>query len=386
MFQLWYSAFMDNGTDHLWIDRADGLAELVHALAEAPELALDTESNSMFAYRERLCLVQLAVGSPPERLFAIDPLAFDSPGEALSPLLEWLARGPRRRRVLVHGGEYDVAVMKRELGAAPENLFDTQAAAAMLGFARTGYANLCGELLGVHVTKEHQQFDWGRRPVPQGPRRYALDDVRYLPALARAIEARVREADLDEEVAIACQAVVLAAPHAPMDDAERFWRVVGGERLPREALARLAALVAWREREAEARDQPPGRLVSKESLLLLAQRGATSARDLEAFKLSRRLVTERADAILSALASPAAIPDKPRRPPNDPIVEARKARLKAWRDEEAKRRGVTPQAVLPPRALEALALAGAGVDLGTVPQLGDKRMRLYRDAIVRLVR
>lgn len=369
---------MDDDTDHVWIERPEGLAELVPILSAAGELALDTESNSMFAYRERICLVQLNVGG---RLFAIDPLAFDSPGEALGPLLEWLVKG---HRVLVHGGEYDVAVMKRELGAAPSNLFDTQAAAAMLGIERTGYANLCGELLGVRVTKEHQQFDWARRPVPPGPRRYALDDVRHLPRLARELEARVRAADLEEEVAIACRAVADATAHAGTSDAERFWRVVGGERLPREVLARLASLVAWREREAEQRDQPPGRLVSKESLLLLARKGPTSVRELEAFKLSRRLVAERADAILQALASPGEVPDKPRRPPHDPVVESRRARLKRWRDEEARRRGVTTQAVLPARALEALAEGGAHVGLAAVPQLGDKRIRLYGEVLAEI--
>jgi len=372
---------MQTDTDHVWIDRPEGLAELVPVLSVVEELALDTESNSMFAYRERICLVQLNVGG---RLFAIDPLAFDSPGEALGPLLEWLGRGPRGNRVLIHGGEYDVAVMKRELGVAPTNLYDTQAAAALLGLPRTGYANLCGELLGAHVTKEHQQFDWARRPVPPGPRRYALDDVRYLPALARELEARVRAADLEEEVAIACRAVVDAAPHAAMSDADRFWRVVGSERLPREVLGRLAALIAWREREAEQRDQPPGRLVSKESLLLLARHGATSAKALEAFKLSRRLVAERADAILAALANPAEVPDKPRRPPHDPALESRKARLKSWRDDEARRRGVTTQVVLPARALDALAAAGPGVDLAIVPQLGDKRIRLYGAVLAKI--
>jgi len=376
---------MSETSDHRWVEQPEALAELSTALATTHELALDTESNSMFAYRERMCLVQLNlvdhthVGTP--RLFAIDPLAFESPGEATSPLVEWLAFG---RRVLLHGGEYDVAVMKRELGTSPTNLFDTQAAAAMLGFARTGYANLCGELLDVKLTKEHQQFDWARRPVPAGPRRYALDDVRYLPALARALEARVRTADLEEEVAIACLAVSAAAPHEGMDASERFWRVVGGERLPRDVLARVASLVVWREAEAEQRDQPPGRLVSKESLLNLARRGATSARELETFGLSRRLVAERADSLLVALATPGEVPDKPRRIASDPIVEARRSRLKSWRDDEAKRREVTIQAVLPTRALESLALGET--ELGAVPQLGDKRIRLYGERLRQLAR
>ncbi len=366
-------------TDHVWVESSTGLAVLEAALANVHELALDTESNSMFAYRERLCLVQLGFEG---HLFAIDPLAFESPAVANQPLVDWLALG---RRVLLHGGEYDVAVLKRELGVAPKNLFDTQAAASLLGIVRTGYANLCADLLGVTISKEHQQFDWGRRPVPAAARRYALDDVRYLPSLARAIEAMVLEADLEEEVAIACQAVAAAAPHEGMSDAEKLWRVVGAERLPREALARLVSLVAWREREAEARDQPPGRLVPKESLLKLARAAPTEARALEGLGLSRRLLNERSDSLLEAIATPAEVPDKQRRPPPDPAFEARRSKLKLWRDEEAKRRGVTTQAVLPTRALEALATS-PHEPLSAIPQLGDKRIRLYGPTLTKLTR
>lgn len=376
-------------TDHVWVESSTGLAVLDAALADVHELALDTESNSMFAYRERLCLVQLGFGGAPSderegamQLYAIDPLAFDSPAVANEPLLRWLALG---RRVLLHGGEYDVAVLKRELGVAPTNLFDTQAAASLLGMVRTGYANLCAELLGVKISKEHQQFDWARRPVPTAARRYALDDVRYLPSLARTIEALVQKADLEEEVAIACQAVAASSPHEGMSDAEKLWRVVGSERLPREALARLVSLVAWREREAEARDQPPGRLVPKETLLKLALAGPTDARSLDGIGLSRRLLNERSESLLEAIATPGTVPDKPRRPPPDPASEARRAKLKTWRDEEAKRRGVTIQAVLPTRALEVLATTPSE-PLTAIPQLGDKRIRLYGATLTKLTR
>lgn len=367
-------------TDHRWVDTAEALAELSDALAATRELALDTESNSMFAYRERMCLIQLhLIGrSPP--IYAIDPLAFDGT-QATDPLVTWFDTG---REVLLHGGEYDVAVLKRELGTAPANLFDTQIAASLLGMAKTGYANLCRDLLGVAVTKEHQQFDWGRRPVPAGPRRYALDDVRHLPALAAVLRERVRAADIAEEVAIACRAVAESPPHEGMSAAQQFWRVAGGARLTSEQRGRLAALLEWREREAQRRDQPPGRLVPKRALIALARAAPTSAGELKRFGLSRRLLANRSESLLSALASTAEVPARVvgRRP--DSAVERRKNRLKAWRDEEAARRGVTTQVVLPTRALDALAWGER--DLASVPQLGDKRIRLYGDTLLDLTR
>lgn len=380
----------------LWIADPSGLAQLAEALASTRELALDTESNSMFAYRERVCLVQLGLVFDPASaqspaIAIIDPLApggvFESLGEALSVVVEWMAPGgdpTRGPRVLMHGGEYDVAVLKRELGVAPTHLFDTQAAAAMLGFTRTGYASLCDELLGVTVDKEQQQTNWGKRPLSSAARSYAAVDVLHLPALARLIEARVRAADLEEEVAIACQAVAEASAHAAMDEDERYWRVVGGERLQPAEQGRLAALVAWREREAELRDQPPGMLVPKAALLTLARRAPTDASGLEGLGLSRRLLAESADALLAALQHPIAPPPRaPRERPN-PAVDQRRSRLKAWRELEAQRRGVTAQAVLPTRALDALAHGER--DLAAVPQLGDKRIRLYGEQLAKLTR
>jgi ribonuclease D len=374
----WYAVGV-HVDDHRWVDTRDALAELATALAQTRVIALDTESNSMFVYRERICLVQLNLIGHTPALYAIDPLAF-APGEAIEGLAAWFA-GPHH--VLVHGGEYDVAVLKRELGSAPTDLFDTHAAALLLGLPQTGYANLCGELLDVKITKEHQQFNWGRRPVPPGPRAYALDDVRYLPALADVVRERVRAADIEEEVAIACQAVAMSAPHEVTNDTQRFWRIAGSARLSREALSRLASLLAWREEEAERRDQPPGRLVSKASLLSLAKDNPATASELGRYGLSRRLLSGGGDALLAALATPGEVPERPSGPRPDPDVERRRQRLKTWRDKEAQRRGVTPQVVLPTRALDALSWGER--DLEAVPQLGDKRVRLYGEAIRKMI-
>jgi ribonuclease D len=169
-----------------------------------------------------------------------------------------------------------------------------------------------------------------------------------------------------------------------MDEDERYWRVIGSERLSPDERARLASLVAWREREAELRDQPPGMLVPKAALLTLARRAPTEASGLEGLGLSRRLLAESAEALIAAVHRPVAPPVRgPRERPN-PVVDQRRSRLKTWREVEAQRRGVTVQVVLPTRALDALA-AGER-DLAAVPQLGDKRIRLYGEQLAKLIR
>lgn len=356
-----------------WIDSAEALAAWVPAISAAHELALDTESNSMFAYRERLCLVQLHLVDETRDdgpLLALDPLGLGAPS---LDVLEAFFRSDRR--VLMHGGEYDVAIMKRELGLGPRRLFDTQAAASLLGFARTGYVNLVHELLGVELGKEHQQFDWGRRPVPSGARRYAFDDVRYLPELTRVLESMAHDADLSDEVEVACEAVCDSAPHAPLPEAERFWRVAKKVKPRGDAVARLYSLFLWREQEAEARDVPPARLVPNVVLGELAARPPASADALSGLGLSRRLVAEAADALIQAATRPPVEPPaRPKTERPDPRVQRRESALKDWREREAGRRGVTLVAVLPARALDALA---RGVPLSEAPQLGARRLERY---------
>ncbi|MCC6622788.1 MAG: HRDC domain-containing protein [Deltaproteobacteria bacterium] len=365
-----------------------GLAPLAEALASTSELALDTESNSMFAYRERLCLVQLALPRPDgdPLLAVIDPLAFPSTAAALAPLAAWLA--DPAHRVLLHGGEYDVAILKRELGVSPARVFDTQAAAMMLGIERTGFGSLVEIFCDVTLAKSHQQHDWKRRPIPQAALAYALDDVAYLVPLARRLEAIVAEADLVEEVDIACAAVAAARPHAPRDPGEAFWRVIGAARPSEEDLARLFALWRWRESLAEARDVPPARLVPNEVLHRVAARRPTSAADLEGLGLPRDVVQRACQPLIDLFATPLAALDRPparaRSARPDPQVRARESRLKRWREDEARQRGVSPQVVLPARALEHLATHGLG-GLETAPQLGPKRLARYGEALRALI-
>lgn len=365
-----------------WVDSTAALAPLEPIIESADELALDTESNSMFAYQERICLLQLGpvwhAGRAESPLVVLDPIALGGPG--LGVLRRWFATG---RRTLMHGGEYDVAVLKRELGVGPSLVFDTQAAASMLGFQRTGYVNLVEELLGVTLAKEHQQFDWGRRPVPGGPRRYAFDDVRYLPELTRILESMASDHDLVEEIGIACEAVTEALAHAPLSEAERFWRVAGKVKVSVEALPRLHSLFLWREHEAIARDIPPGRLVPNDVLASLALRPPRDANALANRGLPKKLAAERADLIIEAAQNGSAeVPQKPRMERPDPLVKKRETALKQWREAEATRRGVTIQAVLPTRALDALA---HGVPPNEAPQLGAKRLERYGKELARIL-
>lgn len=369
--------------DATWIDSMDGVAEVAAALAASDWHALDTESNSMYVYRERVCLVQVNAGG---RLFVIDPLALPPGPGALAPL-----RGPLEdptRITWLHGGEYDVACLRRDYQIQLRGVWDTQQAASMLGWEKTGYGAVVERVTGVALAKGHADYDWATRPLDPAALRYAVDDVVHLPLVAEELRRAVAAADLVEEVAIANQAVEAAGWSGGFDPAG-FWKIKGARDLPPRALPLLAALYRWRDQTAQARDLPPGRLLNNEFLAALANHAPTNFGLLKKLGARSWFLTEFGDRLIAeikrALEQPEEVPARPRAREVEDIERSRETRLKDWRRAEAERRGVPLQVVLPAKALEFLKQHGAD-DLARVPQLGGKRIGLYGDKLAQLCR
>ncbi|WP_165703834.1 ribonuclease D [Enhygromyxa salina] len=372
--------------DHRWVRDAGALLELAAALADAPWVALDSESNSMFAYHERVCLLQLNVGG---ELWLVDPFALTGDGptpkagpEALAPLAAPLA--DPKLRVWVHGGEYDVACLKRDFSLTLANLFDTQQAASFLGWRRTGYAAVVEELCGIALAKEHTQHDWGRRPIDGAALGYALADVVHLPKIGAELVERIEAADLDEELGLANAAVARAAAHDNSFDPERMWRLKGAGELRKDRHAVLAALYQWRDQMGRELNYPPGRLIANQPLINLANRAPTDHAALRRMRLRGAFMREHADALLEvvakALADPPRVPGRASRPRLSSREASRAKALKQWRREEAERRELPPHVILPPRALGWLV--SEGVDrLDECPELGPKRAARYGETL-----
>ena len=124
-----------------------------------------------------------------------------------------------------------MACLKRDFNLILTSVFDTQQAASLLGFQRTGYGNVVAEICDITLAKEHSQYDWGQRPIDEDALQYAIDDVRYLPEVAHALEQQVIEADIEEEVAIAHQAVMDAKGQGIGYDPAAIYRLKGVGRL-----------------------------------------------------------------------------------------------------------------------------------------------------------
>ena len=337
-------------------------------------MAIDSESNSGFAYDERLCLLQI---NADEEIYLVDLVEIGRDPNGLEPLRQPLE--DPQKRVLVHGGEFDVGCLKRDYRIALKGVWDSQQATSFLGWEKTGYGAVVERVLGVELPKNHAHYDWSRRPIEGEVLQYAINDVRYLPGVCRFLQEAIQQADLIEEADLAFQAVEEATWNGGYQP-EGFWNLRGLGKIPAESRPILFALYQWRDRVAQQLDLPAGRALNTEVLLALARNPPETPGELKRLGLPRRIsgrwASELMECLRQARRSPPRLPQRPKRVQLSRSQQKCGDRLKRWRRQEAKRRGVPLQVVLPLVSLKYLQYHGAG-DLDSVPQLGEKRIRMY---------
>jgi ribonuclease D len=302
------------------IATAAEIAEVAAAVRRAGRLYFDLEFVSDGRYVPELALIQVAWGDPEHpRVVAVDPLAVDP-----APLVALVA-DPAVETVL-HAGQGDLSLLATRAGVEGRAIVDTQLAAALLGLGdQLGYAALVELLLGVVLDKSHQFTAWTRRPLDPEQLRYALDDVRYLPAvwaeLAARLEARGRLGWLEEESA----ALARGAVRRPEPE-EAYRRLRSWDRLKPRSQAALRAAAAWREREALASNTPPRWLIQDRPLLEAARRLPRDERGLAAIHgVGPGVLRRHGGALLAALRQGAGEP-----PPEAPLEAPLSGRQKEW--------------------------------------------------------
>jgi len=229
--------------------------ELSRQGAQRPVCAIDTEADSLHRYRESLCLIQFA---DRERCVLIDPLAI----EDLSSLGDYLSAAT----VWMHGADYDMTMFKRQFGALPAVVYDTQIGARLLGVRRFGLGDLVRHYFEVELSKSSQKADWGMRPLSPKMIEYALNDVHYLLEMGDKIVSGLKQKGRYEWFEESC----LSARQRVLDrneTNEENWRVQGSGKLEPYGLACLQALWQWRDAEAKAWDRPSFMVAPNRQLL-----------------------------------------------------------------------------------------------------------------------
>ena len=338
-------------TEPQLISAQDRWEQVARRLSGSIELAIDTEANSMYAYRGRICLIQIASA---ESVYLLDPLAVPD----LSSLGSILA-DPSITKVM-HGSDYDLRSFHREYGFEVNGLFDTETCARFLGMVSPNLAAVLQHFLEVEIPKSRrlQRSNWGLRPLSGEAITYAAADVQHLIPLAhkqrQLLQGSGRLEWVEEEFA-RLEATGRAAAELPAPD---FLRVKGSDRLNPQQLAVLKELFDLREAEAERIDQPPYRVMGNDVLLHLAANPFTPLDRVPGLspQLARRLGGKMRAGIQQAIRGPGIQrPPRPRRVPPSREIQARQQKLKQWRSDKGAALALDPALIWPAASLDRLA-------------------------------
>jgi ribonuclease D len=344
----------------LFVDKPELLEACVQAIAREPRIALDTESNGFHAYYEKVCLVQIATSDAD---FAVDPLAL-----SLEPLLP-LLRDPARE-VILHAAEYDVLCMKRDYGLTFARIFDTHAAAKVLGIEKVGLHNLLADQLGVQLTIDEQRSDWGKRPLSAEQLTYAFADVQYLLAMRDKLGAELAAKGLAAEAEAEFARLTSKEPKAREFDPEGWQRMKAARTLDGKGRGILRELYLLRDARARELNRPAFKVLSDLFLAEVARRLPKSEEELARVpggspNAVKRVGPQILEAVARGLkgeplARPKSAPSGqrfrkggPGAPP--PEVEERYEKLRAWRKVRAAARKVEVQVIAPNSVLWQLA-------------------------------
>lgn len=316
------------------IDSDAKLAGLLPQLKAATWIALDTEADSLHAYPEKLCLIQISIAGSDE---LIDPLA----SIQLNPLFDILSQ----HEILMHGADYDLRLFRKHHNFVPTAIFDTMLAARLLGLREFGLSNLVEKLLGAKLEKGPQKANWARRPLTPRMAEYAVKDTLYLKPLVDLLVADLKAKGRLAWHQQSCARLIADSAGAREVDHDTVWRVKGSFGLPPQGLAVVRALFYWREQEAVASNRPPFFIVSPDIICNVAG-AAISGRDVES-TLPRFLTPRRRKGALQAVHEGLASKDLPgplkRR--GDRLSETAKKRLNALeqrRNTRAHELGIDP--------------------------------------------
>ena len=297
------------------IDTPDGLQTLVDRALDAPFVAIDTEFVWEKTYYPWLGIVQ--VGLADDDCHLIDAVALKD----LSPLGAVLS-SPDTVKIL-HDAQQDLWILRLATGALPRNVFDTRCAAGFAGLGSTmSLSNLLRACLDVQLAKTETRTDWLKRPLSDNQLDYALDDVRYLPALRdhllRAIHKLDREPWLAEELA----RYDVEALYNDRVPETQYARVKGTGRLSRRDMAVLRELACWREIEAQKVNLPRNRVLSDDAMVQISRRKPHSVRSLNRLRgILDETVEAYGDIILGAVRNGLVVEEKdcpPVSPPTRP--------------------------------------------------------------------
>ena len=378
VIRLSFNMLLYFSMNYVFIDKQQEFNELCAKLAAHKYLSIDTESNSLYAYREKLCLLQLTS----EHINAVvDTLAVD-----IKPLFAVFA-DPGIEKIF-HSADSDIRVFKASVGGVFENIFDVMVAAKYLGILRCGLDNMVKLYLNEDMNKKFQKADWGRRPLTKEMLDYAIHDTVYLKKLRDILGAELETKGRMEEAKGQFAQITQVEPQAVRFEENGFLFLRGARQLNGRGLAVLRELYLAREVTAIKRNTPPFKIISEDLMLRLSVAPREGLGNLSIFKgVSGYVLANHGAWIREALHKGLKAPEYhvPKREVShekriyfDAIRNRFKA-LKVWRKEAAIKRNMLPEAIMTNDIMERLAFAQPRSleDMKAIKGLGVEKFALY---------
>lgn len=342
------------------------LSQMISHVRKQTILAIDTESNSLFAYYPRVCLIQLSTpieGNSPDLSnvvdFLIDPLRLST--EQLSIVGALIVE--QELEVVMHAAENDIILLQREFGFQFPHVFDTQLAARFLGWKQIGLAALLETHFGVISDKRMQRTNWGERPLTPQQIAYAQMDTHYLLALRVMQIERLQSANRWQ----AAQDAFARLSQLRADDytgTERsFWQMRVSREIERAQTGVLQALWQWRESEAQRANRPPFKIMNDEVLAQLTNEQPVDIQQLKKIRrISDQQIARYGQPLLRAIqiGKTAPLPAEPETTlsPEQLLNKASRRqfdKLRAWRSVQAQQCDLAPELIFTNQALLEIA-------------------------------
>jgi ribonuclease D len=368
------------------IDKTIDLQKMIRSVEKEKAVAVDLEADSMYHYKEKVCLIQIATE---KASFVIDPLAIKD----LAPLKP-IFSDPDIKKIF-HGADYDVRSLYRDFKIRINNLFDTELACRFLGIKETGLQAVLKMFFDVDVDKKYQKKDWSKRPLPKEMMAYASKDVIYLLPLARMLIHKLEKLDRITWVLEECEDLSKVRP-VLSNEGPLFMKFKGAGRLKSRSLAVLEALLQFRKRMAEKKDRPFFKIIGNESMMKIATARPVTLRRLKNIKaLSNRQVSMYGSDLIKVVAKTLKVPESElpvfssQKPPVLPNgVPAKIKALKSWRISKANALGIDPGILCNNVLITAIAVKNPSdsKSLETVKEMKNWQKQAFGTEIIRVLK
>jgi len=358
------------------------LQEIAQHIQSQKIIAVDLEANSLFAYKERISLIQI---STYDYDYVIDPLSIDD----MDPLL-CVLRDPNIRKVM-HGSDFDIVSFKRDYETGIVNLFDTLIAARFLRYPGLGLAALIAKYFGYTIDKKYQKHNWSKRPLMQEHLDYARGDTHWLLALYDIMKMQLKGISLLDAALEESQLLTQKEWNGKGSHPHPYMRLKGFRALSLEEKKRVRAIWEYREVIAEKRDVPSFRVFSNHSIISLAtaeMNSATFTKILGNSPLGRsqEILFERLEESVTDERS-FALPPKEHRPQSGPYTDKVLSALRTWRNHKVEHENIDPVIVFSNDQLKAIArsIPQTEQELRNVEGIRRWQCALYTDTVLKIV-